>query len=74
MKNLPLVLEDKILEYLYKPLTKRKRCCAKTKANKVCKKNAKTLFCPIHSKLFQQSLKSSNKFESVCLKSILLRR
>jgi hypothetical protein len=25
---------------------------------------------PIHSKLFQQSLKTSNKFESVCLKPI----
>ena len=46
---------------------KVKGVCAKTKANKVCIKCENFNF-PIHSKLFQQSLKTSNKFESVCLK------
>ena len=75
MRNLSLESENHILSFLYKPLPKRSRCCAKTNNNYVCKnKHNKKIFCHIHSKIFNESLKTSNVYDSVCLKAIFLRR
>lgn len=76
MRNVPLEVENNILSFLYKPLPKRNRCYAKTKNNLICKKkkNNKKIFCNIHSKIFNESLKTSNIYDSICLKAIFLRR
>ena len=70
------IIENHILSYLFKPLLKRKRCCAMTKNKRVCKcnSNSNSIFCRQHDKKFQESIRSSNKFESVCVKSIFLHR
>ena len=66
MRNFPLELENNILSYLYKPLNKRNRCCAMTENNRVYKnKSKKNIFCHIHSKIFEKSLKSSNIYDII---------
>lgn len=77
MKNVPLDIENHIISYLYKPLQhNRKRCYAFTKNNKVCKNNCSknNIFCFHHNIKFQEAIESSNKFSSICTKSLFLRR
>ena len=75
MKNFPLEVENNILSYLDKPLNKRNRCCAITENNRVCKNKAKKdIFCHIHSKIFEKSLKTSNIYDSIYVKSKFLKR
>ena len=76
MKNVPIDIENHILSYLFKPLLKRKRCCAMTKNKRVCKRNgiSDSIFCYQHYEKFLVAIRSSNAFESVCVKSIFLHR